>query len=262
MSESGQQHHWPDRLHRLLADLRLALAFLTRLPASREVPAPGRLAEAAYAFPIAGLAVGALAGLAYLLAWELGLYPLLAAVLAVAVQVWLTRGLHEDGLADLADGLAGASPEARLAIMRDSRIGSFGALALGLALALRVTAVAEIADPGLVLATLAAAGAASRALMAVVLCALPPARTDGLGLAAGRPRRDVATSALAIAALSGLLLLPWQAILAGSLAAAVAAAAVGGLARRRLGGQTGDVLGAAQQAGEIAFLLAGAVLLA
>jgi adenosylcobinamide-GDP ribazoletransferase len=146
--------------------------------------------------------------------------------------------------------------------MRDSRIGTFGALALGLALALRGSAVAEIADPVLVLATLAAAGAASRALMAALMHMLAPARRDGLAFEAGRPRQRDAGTAGAIAVLASLLLLHWTTVLAGVAAAAVVAAAVGGLAKRRLGGQTGDVLGAAQQAAEIAFLLAGAVLLA
>jgi adenosylcobinamide-GDP ribazoletransferase len=250
------------RWRALLGGTALALSFLSRLPAGCRDVAAGTLATAVAAFPIAGMLLGAAAGLVYLAAWKLGLYPLIAATVTIAFLVWLTRGLHEDGLADFADGMAGATPEQRLAIMRDSRIGSFGVLALGLALALRITAVAEIADPTTVLASLAASAAVSRALMAVPLWYLPPAREDGLGRNAGVPRNTDLAMAIGIALLAGFLLLPWPAALAGSTAAGLAVSLVGWLARRKLGGQTGDVLGTAQQAAEVSFLLAGAVLLA
>ena len=260
---STDETHWSGRWLALLRQIALALAFLSRLPSgTAAAPQAGSLAEAAHAFPIAGMLLGAAAGAVYLAAWKLGLYPLIAATLSIAFLVWLTRGLHEDGLADFADGMAGGTPEQRLAIMRDSRIGTFGALTLGLALALRVTALAEITDPTTVLLSLCAAAAASRMLMAVLLWQLPPARADGLGVSAGVPQSASLAAGIGIALAAAFLLLPWPAALVGILAAALAATAVGALARRRLGGQTGDVLGAAQQAAEVAFLLAGAVLLA
>lgn len=246
----------------LLGDLAVAIAFLSRLPSAPAGYAPGRLARAARAFPAAGLLIGAIGAVAYLFAWSLELYPLPAAIIALAVLVWLTRALHEDGFADFADGLAGANPERRLEIMRDSHIGTFGVLALGLALALRVAAVAEVADPAGVARVLIAAAALSRAAMVVLMQRLPPARPDGLARAAGQPSGDDVTVAVGIGLAATFLLLPWLPALICVLFAAAGAFAIAWLARERLGGVTGDVLGAAQQAAEIGFLLAAAITLA
>ena len=235
-------------------DLGAALGLLTRLP----VPGggSGRGARAAWAYPLAGALVGALAGLAGWAALAVGLPAATAAGVALAVQVVATGALHEDGLADAADGIGGgAAPERRLAIMRDSRIGSYGALALILSLGLRWTLLAALL-PVAPLAAPLAAGALSRSGMAAVMAALPPARPDGLSARAGRA--GAATAALAGAAglaLAGLSVGPAAAFVA-ALAVSVAAAAVAALTRRAIGGQTGDILGAAQQAGEVAALMA------
>ena len=116
---------------RLWADAVTALVWLTRLPLGRFLPGtPVPLARAAWAFPLAGLAVAMAAAAVLLLADTLGLSAAIAAILAVGMQVWLTGGLHEDGLADYADGCGGATRARSLEIMRDSRIGSYGVLAL------------------------------------------------------------------------------------------------------------------------------------
>jgi adenosylcobinamide-GDP ribazoletransferase len=244
-------------------DLLRATSFLTRLPVPVPGPAQaGDLAAAAHAFPLVGAAVGALAGLAGLLAAGLGLPPALAAGVALAAQVLLTGALHEDGLADVADGLGAGRDRVRtLAVMRDSRIGSFGVLALTGSLGLRWAALAALADPYAAGAGLLAAAAASRAGAAALLL-LPPARADGQGAFAGRPAVALVWIAIGWAALLALLALPAGAALAGLTTAAIAAALVAALAWQRLAGQTGDVLGAAQQAGETAFLLALAAALA
>ncbi|WJS85817.1 adenosylcobinamide-GDP ribazoletransferase [Paracoccus sp. TOH] len=253
---------------RLAGQAALALVWLTRLPAGRWLPArPPTLAQAAWAFPLAGLAVG-LAGAAVLgLAVVAGLPASVAALLAVGATILATGGLHEDGLADFADGSGGATREQRLEIMRDSRIGSYGVLALIVTLGLRVAALAALAvEPWLAALALAGIAAASRAGMAAALGLMPPARSDGLGHAAGRPRRGSVAAALvlgAVALLAPALRLPYPPA-AWLLAAAAMAAAQLWLARRalrRLGGQTGDVLGAMQQAGEVAGLLALTALL-
>ena len=243
----------------ILADLAVAIAFLSRLPAALASHAPGRLARASRAFPAAGLLIGALGAIAYVVAWGLELYPLPAALVAVAVLVWLTRALHEDGLADFTDGLAGATPEHRLQIMRDVHVGSFGVLALILALAFRVVTLAEIADPGAVARVLIAGAALSRAAVVVLMARLPLARPDGLAREAGRPSGDEVTVAVGIGLAATFLLLPWLPALLCTLFAAAGSFAVAWLARQRLGGVSGDVLGASQQAAEIGFLLAAAV---
>ena len=228
-----------------------ALALLTRLPAPGADHSRG--ARAAWAWPLVGVVVGAAGAVAGLAALALGLPPDAAAGLAIGVQVILTGALHEDGLADMVDGLGGGrSVERRLAIMRDSRIGSYGAVALVLSLGLRwtLTAAALVVAPG----ALIGAAALSRAGMAGAMASLPAARTDGLSAASGRPRplTGALAGALALAA-AGLAAGAAAAFLA-ALGVAIAATAASALARRRLGGQTGDVLGAVQQVCEVAAL--------
>ena len=253
--DSGQHDpdlDWIDRL-------RLAFGFLTRLPVGgRNVSAP--LAQAAASFPIVGAVVGLLAGLVYLIAHGLGTGPWLAACLAVGAAILITGALHEDGLADVADGFGGgADRESKLDIMRDSRIGSYGVIILVLFIAARIGALAGIGNPYEVLATLIAAGAVSRAVLVVAMRMMPRARSDGLGADAGTPAFDSTIMALGIAALLTLvLLLPWTWVLALILAAAAAAIVIY-VAGRQIGGQTGDVLGAMQQATEIAVLIAVAM---
>lgn len=238
-----------------LFDLRVALSFLTRLPvpAVPTLPANG-LARAMRAFPLAGAAIGLGAGAVFWAASQM-LTPALAALLAVAAAVWLTGGLHEDGLADTADGFGGSRDRhRRLEIMRDSRIGSFGVLAVVLAVALRAAALATLAPLAGLLA-LVSAGALSRAVMPVMMRLVPPARSDGLGYGAGKPASAIAATAMLLAAAVALACLPWPAAVAAVVVALAAVFALGGLARRRIGGFTGDVLGALQQLTEIAVLL-------
>ncbi|MCB9959494.1 MAG: adenosylcobinamide-GDP ribazoletransferase [Rhodospirillaceae bacterium] len=253
-----------------LRDLQAATVFLTRLPVPWPTDAPAdQIARAAAQFPAVGAALGAAAGL---FGWGLaGLgAPLwLAAGLAIAALVAATGGLHEDGLADLADGLGGGtSREAKLAIMRDSRVGTYGALALAFSLLLRTAAVAPLVASAAGIVVLAMAAAASRAAMTAVFWAVEPARADGLA-AANRPCRVRAIVAGAWAFAIALVLGP--ALLGPAVGAATAAAvlilaglaavAVALLARRALGGHTGDVLGAVQQAAEIAALAGAATVI-
>lgn len=235
-----------------LAELRAALMLLTRLPVWPG-EAPPALSRALWAFPPAGLAVGAVAALVWSAAVALGLPGAMSAILAVTALAMATGGLHEDGLADCADGFwGGRDPARRLEIMRDSRIGSYGALALVLSLALRVSGMVA-AGAGAGLAMLVLSGT-SRAAPAVLLAALPPARSDGLGRRAAGGPGEALPGALIAAGLGGLCLLP----LGVATALAVAMAMVGAvtvlalIARARIGGQTGDVLGAGQQIAEIA----------
>jgi adenosylcobinamide-GDP ribazoletransferase len=240
----------------VLRDGKVALAFLTRLPVRPDGPWRGAdLAASVTMFPLVGLLVGGLGTLAYAAATALGLPPLLAALLAIAALVASTGALHEDGLADLADGLGGATRARTLEIMRDPRVGSFGVIALVLALLARAGTLAALAQPAEVAAALVAASALSRALLPAAMLALPQARSNGLAAQAGRPHPARVAAGVAIALLTALLLLPPAVAVLASAAGALAGAMVAWLALRRLGGITGDVLGAVQQLAEIAFLL-------
>ena len=234
-------------------DARIAAAFLTRLPlALAHPPGPGRLARASWAFPVVGVAVGIAGGLVYGAAHWLGLPPLLAAVFAIAGQIVLTGALHEDAVADMADGLGGGTTrERKFELMRDSRIGTFGALALISVFTARVAAISALAETETVIAALVAAGAASRASMVSVMAMVAPARSDGLGAQAGQPHTGIVAAALIIAVVVSLLALGAVTGTAGLAGAAIGTGGLAWIAWRQIGGHTGDVLGACQQAAEV-----------
>lgn len=238
-------------------DAALMLGFFSRLPIPA-VEGERDFAEALWAAPLAGAAIGLLGALAYALAVALGLPPLPAALLALTATLLATGCLHEDGLADVADGFGGGKTvERKLAVMRDSRIGAYGASALLLSLLLRASALAAVASPAGAFAALFAAHGASRALLPFFLRLVPPARPDGLGAGVGAvPVR----SAQAALALGFLCLLPLGLLpaLAAALLLAAAFLLLRRLALRQIGGQTGDVCGALQQAAETLVLLAAA----
>jgi adenosylcobinamide-GDP ribazoletransferase len=252
----------------LLADFYFCLGFFTRLPfpsaASRsELPSLDGFSRAVRMLPVAGGLVGALAAIAMAAASRIGLPPLLAAPLAICALVLLGGTMHEDGLADCADGFSGgATRERKLEIMQDSRIGTFGAVALVLSLYLRAVSLALIADEslGLACAVLIGAAALSRTAALMPLTLLPPARENGAGFAAGKPERAALALAACLAVVFALAPVVAGAHLARCLAgiavATGAAYAIVLLARKQIGGQTGDVAGAAQQLSEIAFYLA------
>jgi adenosylcobinamide-GDP ribazoletransferase len=249
--------------HVLLADVSACMVFLTRLPIRVTGLDPDRqLARSAWAFPVVGVAIGGFGGVVYAVAAAVGLTPLVAATLAVAALAAFTGALHEDGLADTVDGLGGgADAEAKLRIMRDSRLGGFGAVALILVLVGRVAALDALAQPALVAAALVAAGAVSRAVVVGVMAALDPARDDGLGAAAGKPTTDIAALAITIALVVALIVLSAGTALAVLVCVGVAGGGLAWLARRQIGGHTGDVLGAVQQVTEITTLVVAAAIL-
>ena len=207
------------------------------------------------AFPLIGALLGIAAGLAFALAIGLGLPVLVAGVIAIALLALATGALHEDGLADMVDGFGGGhNIERKLAIMRDSRIGAYGVIALVLVLAAKVGSLADLEDIGVVMSGLICAAAASRAAMPAMMRWLPPARSDGLSAGAGRPAAEHVWTGIIITTILAVLLLTWSGVVA-LLIAAASAFAVGLLARRQIGGHTGDVLGATQQISELIFLL-------
>ena len=244
-------------------DLLLATTFLTRLPLGRGLLAePGEMARAARVMPLVGLGVGLGGGLVYAVAEGLGLPPFLSALLALGATALITGALHEDGLADTADGFGGGTERARkLAIMRKSDIGTYGVLAVVLSLALRAGALSALAEPGLVTLALVAAHGLARAALPPLMAALPPAREDGLAAGFGPVAAPHAWTAAVLGTVLAWLTLGLGSALVAVLAAAAAAALVARLARAQIGGLTGDVLGAAEQAVECAVLLALVALL-
>jgi adenosylcobinamide-GDP ribazoletransferase len=235
-------------------DILTALALLSRLPAPGAPPDRG--AGAAWAYPLVGLIVGGIAGLIGLIFWSLGLPAPLTALIALATLVIITGALHEDGLADCADGLWGGwDAENRLKIMKDSRVGSYGVIALGLSLMARWAALSLLfqTGPGMAMAALLASGMISRAAMPALMAALPHARDNGLSHSVGQVPVTIAGFAASIAALAAFIFIGWSFIPALIIAAALTCA-IGAIAHAKIGGQTGDILGAAQQITEIAIL--------
>jgi adenosylcobinamide-GDP ribazoletransferase len=241
----------------LFADFAAAMAFFTRIPIEGPARGAWQIADAAWAFPLVGAGIGAVAAFAFLLAQVIGLGNWPAALLSVFAGIALTGGLHEDGLADTADGFFGARDrEQKLAIMRDSRHGTFGVLAIVASVLLRAAALVGIGDAIHAVLALIAAHAVSRAALPAAMWALSPARAEGLGAAAGTPRAPSVTAAVVIGILIALAALgPIRGVIAVGLLA-MTVFVMTGFARRQIGGYTGDVLGAFQQIGEIVMLLA------
>ena len=254
MSDATQTR--PSIINEWLDDLRLAVAFLTRIPMPHPDGAlPSYFTRAHRVFPLIGAAIGAAVGLVQLALLLVGLPSLAAAALALGAGALLTGGLHEDGLADLADGFGGGRDKAsKLEIMRDSRLGTFGALALLVSFVAKVAALAALPTTAIV-PSLIAAHALARGVLPAMALALPYARNDGLAANAGRPQAPAAATAAAIAALIALASLPIGAAALGALIATACAVAVSVLAMRQIGGQTGDVLGGTEQIAELTVLL-------
>ncbi|MEM8785726.1 MAG: adenosylcobinamide-GDP ribazoletransferase [Pseudomonadota bacterium] len=241
------------------ATFLLAVQLLTRLPVgSEEIYTPERMAASVRYYALVGVLVGGLSALVFAGALWL-LPPLLAVLLALAAGLILTGAFHEDGLADTFDGIGGgATREAALEIMRDSRLGTDGTLALGLALALKVGALVALPPP-LAVAALIAGHGLSRVSSVLVLATSRYVRAEGTGkpVAGGVSLPSLLVTLASGALIAGL----WCAFQApASLAWALGGLLIGhGLMRLffepKLGGYSGDTLGAVQQASEIGFYL-------
>ncbi|WP_299283035.1 adenosylcobinamide-GDP ribazoletransferase [uncultured Tateyamaria sp.] len=232
-------------------DLPVALVLLTRLPLPH-LPDHvfGHGASAVWAYPLVGAILGLIVSALAAILSVFGLPPAIIAGLSLAALVILTGAMHEDGLADSADGLwGGFDPARRLEIMKDSRIGAYGVLALILGMGLRWLGFAEVTWTGLITALVV-----SRAMMPVLMHALPHAREDGLARSVGAPDMLSVGIGVGLAALCALICAGGAGLVALIIAALVTAL-IGGIAKAKLGGQTGDILGATQVITEIAVLL-------
>jgi adenosylcobinamide-GDP ribazoletransferase len=245
----------------LIADqLRLALTavqYFTRVPVPRWVGySERRLNEAARYFTLVGVLVGLATGLAYLLALAV-FTQAIAVLLAMLAGILLTGGFHEDGLADACDGFGGGWDKSQvLAIMKDSRIGTYGALGLVSVLALKFAALDAIPAERF-LAVAIAAHAFSRFMAVSVIATQRYVREDE-GARARPVAQGLSATGIACAALFALAPLPWlgPAGIAGAAGALALRFAAARYFHRRIGGYTGDCLGAIQQVTEVGFYLA------
>ena len=238
---------------------RRAWAFLTRLPGGAHPGSDRELGRSVGWFPVVGAVIGALSGAVY---WSLygPLGALIAAVLAVASSAAATGAFHEDGLADTADALGGSTRARRLEIMKDSRVGAFGVLALVLSTLVRVFAVSSLGPvDGLV--ALVVAHLVGRTAAIAIMGMVPAAGDTGLGHSYTEhlPRAWTGLAVVASSAAAASLG-PAGAVALG--ASAASATVVGLVALRAFGGTTGDVLGAIEQVGEMAVLVSVASLVA
>ena len=236
------------------SDFPLALALLTRLPV--HVHSFERGAKAAWAYPLVGLLTGGLAGLAGLAGLWAGLAAPLSALISLFILTITTGAMHEDGLADTADGLWGGwDRDRRLEIMKDSHIGTYGVIALLLSFSARWAAIWAVFEigPATALTALLVAPMLSRATMPALMASLPHARDHGLSHSTGRPTAATAALGVAIAGVLAGFLLGWG-VFGALVWSALMTVALDRIARAKVGGQTGDILGATQQITEIALL--------
>lgn len=235
----------------------MAVQYFTRLPVPRGLGySDTRLNDAVRYFPLVGIVVGLLTGSVFLLA--LRVFPqMLAVLLAMLAGILLTGAFHEDGLGDTCDGFGGGWDKAQiLAIMKDSRIGSYGALGLVFALALKAAALAAL--PAAQFLPIAIAAHALSRFMAVTVIATQRYVRDDDTARARPAAQNVTRAGLACAAAFALAPLAWlgAAGMAGALGASALRLLLGRYFHRRIGGYTGDCLGAVQQVTEIGFYLA------
>jgi len=252
--------NYPELLAKSTADIRIAVSLSTILPFGMATPVnDGEVARASWALPVAGLAVGLAGAIVYATAHRVGLPAEAAAALALAATMLVTGAIHEDGLADTLDGLGGGNGrEQKLEIMRDSRIGTFGACALIVSITLRWSALATIAEPMAVTAALLVAHAAARAALPAFMLWIPPARSDGLSAGAGQPPAQSAMIAVGLGFLCLVIGFGLGKAIMGLILLSIGALIWGFIATRQIGGQTGDILGALEQVGEIVVLLMAA----
>lgn len=250
-SDDGGRYTYADAS--LISDYWRAMVLLSRVPVvDIDDFRPVMIARSVWTWPLVGLLLAGLALLPAMLVHYLTDNALIFAIFAVAGMVLLTGSMHEDGMADCADGFGGGVGRARkLEIMRDSHIGTYGVVALILCVGLRLIVLNGAASIGQAAIAFLIMAITSRAAMPVVMQILPPARDNGLGKGAGRPGWVPILAGVAIAAGLCVVLGGVFVTLAVLLGAAIAIALVSLVARWQIGGQTGDVLGATQLCAEL-----------
>ena len=256
-------------------DIRIAFAFLTRIPVPYPLDKNGKpiersLAETSWAFPLVGLLVGVCGSLIMVLSDTLNLPVYVSALLAITTTVFITGALHEDGLADVADGFGGSHDRDRkLEIMKDSTVGSYGALALCISVLLRTLLLGSLLDwgsmdqvqggvnyPSAAIVIMITAHIVGRGYVPLIMTHLPLARKNGLAAVAKKPKLRSSYGSLLITLLFVFSLLPFLSALIILSTALLILTLVSWLSLRQIGGYTGDVLGSAVQLCEITVYLA------
>lgn len=233
--------------------------FYTRLPVSPFLKGKHDFESCQWAAPVAGLVVGLSGGLAFALGTYAGLAVSVAAAICLSATIAISGALHEDGVADTADGFGGGkSIEQKLQIMRDSRIGAYGSLALILSVLVRWSAITALAEPIAVLAALASAHTASRALIPAFMTQVPNVRSDGLSASVGATSTAQAIAAIVIGAVV-LLFSGLTFVLTSVVLLSIWFISLKTLCIRQIGGRTGDTIGAFQQGNEVLILIAATV---
>lgn len=236
-------------------DFTIALGLLSRLPIKVNIKAAtDRGGAAAWAYPLAGACIGFIAVLLGTLAQLLGLPDIAVTVVILGSLMMVTGALHEDGLADTFDGLwGGHDASSRLAIMKDSAVGTYGMLALGLGLIARFSMIHMLVAADASLAIIGVA-ALSRAPLVVMMSNLPNARANGLSQSVGKPSIETALLALIVGLSLSLVFSGPLAMLHGAVLVACLTMLLAYTAKQKIGGQTGDILGASQQIAEVTLL--------
>jgi len=237
-------------------EIKLAITLLTRIPIGSikgEVPA---ISVTGWVWPIIGLLIGLASGGVYLLGSYLNFPPPISALLSISISILLTGGLHEDGLADVADGFGGGhTKERKLEIMRDSRVGTYGILALIISVGFRVITVACFTEPLVAFSAILLTSAISRTAMILALSFMPVARNDGMGhTASDKSNQKIAYIALGIMSV-GMIPIGFVISFSIFVILIISCTLFGWVAIRQIGGQTGDVLGTMQQIAEVTTLL-------
>lgn len=264
MSETDPRHgndNRPDPGGNLFADTVMALRFYSRLPTGNSEHEVPHLSRIAMAVPFASLIIGGIPALVLFVAVIAGLPPLFAAVASAGVFAVITGAMSEDALADACDGLfGGATPEKRLEILKDSRHGTYGVLAIVFLIGLKVaalSAMAAVSPLGAALCWLAA-GILARSASLYLPLKLTPARASGAAAAAGQVTRNSFALGLVFASIIGLVLAgPFVGIIGlaiGAILVAVLCVLWTRLCDRLIGGLSGDLIGALQALLEIALL--------
>ena len=240
-------------------DILLSLSFLTRIPISKDLVFERNLMDAAWSFPLIGALVGFLGGIVALLLSYFNIPPIIISLITIGAIILLTGGLHEDGLADTADGFgSNKNPEDKINIMRDSQIGVYGTLALIIAISVKAFALTELInkDPFFTcIIALIVSGALSRSTIVGIAFFLEKASETGLASFAGKPKANGAGMCFLISILFCIFLLPLTKVLAAMFLSIVTTVVIGFLSKKQINGYTGDILGTTQILSETAILI-------